>query len=225
MSTQQLAHAYLFRGWARAGVNDNDAALADIETALRLQPDVRTGKLARAAVLRALGHYQDALKDDDAAIDPKEPESYYNRAITYFCLGLYREAEDDMQRFIEIDKHNDRIRRRLLHIFRVKRGAPDDGFVDDRRPMPQTDWVTEIDGLYRGRQSLADTERAMNAIPHGPWKTSPWPCPAKFFLGEYRLEHGDLAGAKADLGVITPANCAWAEAAAAVAEMKRLPAN
>ena len=103
-----------------------------------------------------------------------------------------------MLRFIEIDKHNDKTSDVLLHIFRVKRGVPDDGFVDGRLPMPQTDWVTEMDGLYRGRQSLADTEKVMNALPRGPWKTSPWPCSVKFYLGEYKLEHGDVAGAKAD---------------------------
>jgi tetratricopeptide (TPR) repeat protein len=221
----QLAHAYLFRGWARIGVYDYEAALADIETALRLQPDIKTGRLARAASLRGLGRYQDALKDDDATIDPKEPTTYLTRAMTYFCLGLYAEGEGDVQRFIEIGRNVDKDSRWLLHIFRVKRGTADDGFVDNRAPLPQTDWVTEIDSLYRGRQSIADTQKAMDAGHSGPWKNDPWPCAAKFFLGEYKLEHGDLAGARADLGAITPANCMWPEAAAAVAEMKRLPAK
>ncbi|HZQ41158.1 MAG TPA: tetratricopeptide repeat protein [Rhizomicrobium sp.] len=220
-----LAHAYLYRGWSRSVRGDNDGALADAEMALRLKPDIPQGKFARAQHLRSLGRYREALKDYDDLIDPKAPQIYFHRAITYFCLGLYKEAEDDMLRFVEIDKHNDKSADVLLHIFRVKRGVADDGFVDGRLPMPQTDWVTEVDGLYRGRQSLSDTEKAMNAIPRGPWKTSPWPCSVKFYLGEYRLEHGDPAGARADLGAISPSNCDWAQAAAAVAEMKRLAAN
>jgi tetratricopeptide (TPR) repeat protein len=220
-----LAHAYLLRGSARRRSGDSAGSLADVEEALRLKPDIGGGKLAHAFALRGLGRYQEALKDYDDLMGPKAPENYFNRALIYFCLGLYREAEDDMLRFIEIDKHNDKTSDVLLHIFRVKRGVPDDGFVDGRLPMPQTDWATEMDGLYRGRQSLADTEKAMNATPRGPWKTSPWPCSVRFYLGEYRLEHGDLAGAKADLGAIMPSNCDWTQAAAAVAEMKRLPAR
>ena len=224
-SAADLAHAYLYRADARRRSGDNAGSLADVEEALRLKPDVQGGKLSHAAALRGLGRYQEALKDFDGLMDPKAPQNYFGRALIYFCLGLYQEAEDDMLRFIEIDKHSDKSSDVLLHIFRVKRGVADDSFTDGRLPMPQTDWVTEMDGLYRGRQSLADTEKVMNTTPHGPWKTSPWPCSVKFYLGEYKLEHGDVAGAKADLGAITPANCDWAQAAAAVAEMKRLAAN
>lgn len=221
----EMAHAYVQRGWAKWMTGDEAGGMADVEAALRLKPDVENGRWRHAWLLRAEGRYQEALKDFDAEVDRKTPRAYFNRAVTYFCLDMYREAEEDMRRYIEITKISVDTPAIWVHIFRLKQGVADDGFVDKKPPVAGNGWVVATDNLFRGRQSLEETETAMQKGRIGPWGNDNWPCPVHFFLGEYRLEHGDVAGARTDLASITPANCDWADAAAAVAELKRLPAN
>ena len=219
-----LADAYLQRGWAKGETGDPAGGLADVETALRLKPDIDSRTWRHAWLLRAVGRYDAALKEYDGLVDPNVPRAYFERAITYFCLGRYAQALADMQTYIRISEH-EATSDDWLDVFRSRHGAADHGLADKKPPALQTDWQTQIDSLYRGRQSLEATETAMKNGRSGPGGDDSWPCPVKFYLGEYKLVHGDHAGARIDLASIAPANCNWAEAAAAAAETKRLAAN
>ena len=76
--------------------------------------------------------------------------------------------------------------------------------------------------------AMSDLDRfatRVKAAASDPAQKGNWPCHSKFFLAEYKLEHGDTAGARRYLQEVTPATCADGAAAAAAAELRRLPAN
>ena len=220
-----LAFFYLQRGRAAAAGGDNEAGLADVETALRLNRRIDQGQFRRASMRRAVGKYEEALEDYTEMAGDDDAIVWFNRAVTFFCLGKYREAENDVRRYLR--QYRDEISSYAwIHIFRIKQGLPDDEkYSKLKSPFAKNDWISQIADLYRGRQTIEQTEAAMKASQADPQQKDNWPCSTRFFLGEYKLEHGDVAGAKADFAAITPSNCNYAEAAAAAAELKRLPAN
>lgn len=222
-----MAELYLKRGGAYDAGGDNERGLADVEIALSLNRRIDQGQFWRASLLRAVGKYEQALDDYDELARDDDPVVYFNRAVTYFCLGRFREAENDIRRYLKTYK--DEISAYAwIHILRVKREMTDDPkYAELKSPYSATDWITQIADLYRGRLTVEKVEATMMAARQDlQLKSSDtWPCSVMFYLGEYKLEHGDLAGAKADLGSITPANCNYAEADVAAAELTRLPAN
>jgi lipoprotein NlpI len=86
-------------------------------------------------------------------------------------------------------------------------------------------WLVVIADLYRGRQTMKQVEAAIKAARSDPLQTRNWPCQSSYYLGEYKLEHGDIAGAKADLGKYSVTGCPNGLIGAGLADIKRLPAN
>ncbi|WP_158080859.1 aspartyl protease family protein [Pelomonas sp. KK5] len=76
------AAAYARRGAARASRQDYEGALADLDRACSMAPDLVDCFVRRAAVHRAMRHPDLALRDYDAALklDPNQPEALINRA-------------------------------------------------------------------------------------------------------------------------------------------------
>lgn len=225
-----LGIAYLERTRIDLTMNNIAAATADSETALRLEPKNTDAIFLHATVQRQNGKYQEALAELNGLISGEQKDLnvktvYINRAITQFALGKYAEAEVDFLKSIaNLDR--DLYVYNWLHVVRTKRGMDDDPlYAILRSGLPEASWIREIAGLYRGRQSVEQAEVTMKAQRVHPVLEGNWPCAAEFYLGEYKLAHGDIAGARAEFGAISPANCDYGEAAAAVAELKRLPAN
>jgi tetratricopeptide (TPR) repeat protein len=214
--------AYQERARAYNAIGNKMAGLADAETVMAKDLKNYPARLARASLRRAVGKYDDALADYDVLIAGKSPLIYFNRAITLLCLGRYDEADEDFLKAIQ-RWGNDLPSYNWLHIVRAKRGKPDDqGYSAARSSLPNPNYVREIADLYRDRETIGQVEAAMNASRQDPAQKDNWPCSAKFFLGEYQLAHGEVAEAKAYFNEISPANCDYAEAAASVAELKRL---
>jgi hypothetical protein len=79
--------------------------------------------------------------------------------------------------------------------------------------------------LNRGRQNLDQTQINMKAGRAHPVPQDNWPCSAEFYLGEYKLAHNDVAGAKIDFATVKAARCDQIESAVAAAELQRLANN
>lgn len=83
------ADAYVARGLARLQLGDVDGALADIDAAMAVRPDLAFGHCARAKVWLATGRAADAMDECDAAIasDPTWAQAFGCRAEAWLELG------------------------------------------------------------------------------------------------------------------------------------------
>ncbi|MEO8301401.1 MAG: tetratricopeptide repeat protein, partial [Rhizomicrobium sp.] len=221
----KMVQAYVRRANAYASTLNPAPGLADAETALKLDWRNQDGKFYRAYFNRVLGNFQQALEDYGDMAGSGNVRAFYNRGVVYFALGQYDRAESDFRAYLAANK-GDPHAHNWLHIVRFKRSLADD---PDFAALPSSPvdrfWAYEISNLFRGKTPFEEVEARAKAVASDPSEQGNWPCVSKFFLGEYKLEHRDIAGAKRYLGEITPSNCADGAAAAAVAELKRLPEN
>lgn len=89
---------YLRRG-------QDDHALADLNAAVQLQPDLAEARIVRGAALIALRRFQDAVDEFTRALDlgVSHPErAYFQRAGAYEELGDARAAYYDYRRAAEL---------------------------------------------------------------------------------------------------------------------------
>lgn len=91
--------AQAYRGFGRKG-----EALADLNKAIELSPDLLAARFNRGAIYHEKGDYAKTLEDFShcVAVDPHAPAAYFNRASTYEALGQRQEAVADIERFKEL---------------------------------------------------------------------------------------------------------------------------
>lgn len=103
----QSIHALNGRGQLLAELGSYEAALADLDQALKARSDdpiytayVRNG---RGLALGGLRRYEEALKEFDASIQacPENGWVYFNRALTYERMGNTDRAKDDYRSSLE----------------------------------------------------------------------------------------------------------------------------
>jgi lipoprotein NlpI len=221
----KMVLAYVRRANGHASTLNPVPGLADAEMALKLDRRSQEGKFYRAYFNRALGNFEQALEDYGDMVGRDNVRAYFNRAIIYFALGQYDKAEADFREYLTAHR-SDPHAHNWIHIVRVKRSLADDPAFTALPASPlDRYWAYEISNLFRGKSALADVEARAKAAATDPGEQGNWPCVSKFFLGEYKLEHGDVAGAKAYFEAITPSTCADGAVAGAMAELKRLPVN
>ena len=83
-----------------------DLALADADTAIRLDPNLPIAFEARARIHLFRNHLDQALADFSRAIElnPQYPEAYSGRGITYQRLGNSALAVADLDRAVDLDR-------------------------------------------------------------------------------------------------------------------------
>ncbi|MBV5257839.1 tetratricopeptide repeat protein [Synechococcus moorigangaii CMS01] len=93
------------RGNTRAGLTQFDAALADLNEAIRLASDQVDSYFNRGAILEQLQRFPEAIADYDKALalDPQEAIAYHNRGNAYGSLGNWEQARQDYQKATELD--------------------------------------------------------------------------------------------------------------------------
>jgi tetratricopeptide (TPR) repeat protein len=99
------------RGTARQKLGQVDAALADFDEAIRLQPASPTILVNRGATLGSAGRLDEALRDLDAALaaDPRNVLALQNRGVVLNRLGRRAEARADIDRGLAIDDTRPRL--------------------------------------------------------------------------------------------------------------------
>lgn len=100
VSDAELAAAYMDRGDVHAQQGDENAAIADYERAVILQPDNLSVYRRRAALFGRLGRYETALADLNRVLSTRTGEDalYVDRARLYMGMGAYPEAIRDYER-------------------------------------------------------------------------------------------------------------------------------
>ena len=100
----ERAWALYERGRGYIGVNNDQAAVADLTESLKLNPAAVPAYNDRGVALRHLRKFEEAIADYDAALarDPKHAPALANRGVAKDELGRTREAIEDVSKAIEI---------------------------------------------------------------------------------------------------------------------------
>jgi tetratricopeptide (TPR) repeat protein len=83
-----------------------EEALADVEKALAICPNLMAARVDRARALMKLDRHPEALKDLEAAekADPAEASTHFLLAQTYRALGRTQEAQAEMKLFSKLEE-------------------------------------------------------------------------------------------------------------------------
>jgi tetratricopeptide (TPR) repeat protein len=84
----------------------SEEALADVEKALAICPNLMAARVDRARALMKLDRHAEALKDLEAAekADPAEASTHFLLAQTYRALGRAQEAQAEMKLFSKLEE-------------------------------------------------------------------------------------------------------------------------
>jgi len=83
-----------------------EEALADVEKALNICPNLTAARVDRGRALMKLDRHAEAVKDLEAAekSDPAEPSTHFLLAQTYRALGRTQEAQAEMKLFSKLEE-------------------------------------------------------------------------------------------------------------------------
>ena len=100
-----LYWAYYNRGNAKTSLGQTEAAIADFDAAIRLNPNYAEAYNNRGVAKRHLGQHEAAITDYDAAIrlDSTYVAAYNNRGIARMNLGQHEAAIADFDAAIRLD--------------------------------------------------------------------------------------------------------------------------
>jgi len=229
-----------------------DAAIADLTTALRIDPKNAAVLVDRGAVYDALGDYDRSIADYDRAVAlrPDWAPALDNRGNAYAMRGDYAKSLADHTRALQIDPtYSGGYRNRALTYFLM--GRYDLAAVDDDRFLARNPQMR-----YARLWASVAHARAGTAMPAGSATATAlagagWPqplldlyagtatpeaaaaaaasdgqkCEAAFYVAEWKMGKGDPAAARDGLTEAV-ATCphGFVEYVVAKAELARLPA-
>ncbi len=105
LSPRDRAATLINRGVIELGRRDYDAAIADFDRGIGVQPSLGEGYLNRGAAYIALNRFQEALDDINKGmtLGISAPQiGYYDRAIANEALGNMRAAYDDYRQSLTL---------------------------------------------------------------------------------------------------------------------------
>jgi len=102
---KNLAWAYINRGSVYDYQRDFDRAIADLDVAIRLDPDSVAAYQNRAASYRNKGQLDRALADLNRAaqLDPQDARTFLSRGVIYFKLGETKRSIADYDNSLRLN--------------------------------------------------------------------------------------------------------------------------
>lgn len=120
--------------------NDISGAHAELDAALKVEPDFIPAYNKRSLIKRTEGDYKGSLEDSNKAIQlaPSRAEYYVNRSLTYELLHDLKAAKADIEKALQIDPKNE-----FALEAKAKVGQPISGIENvrlgaDGKPLPPT---------------------------------------------------------------------------------------
>jgi tetratricopeptide (TPR) repeat protein len=183
------------RGLAWIDKGDLDRAMSDFDSAVRIAPGFPALYQERSEVWYRKGDLDRALSECDQGIRLLHNDvllSFAHRfcAQQRFFKGDYPAAAEELERSIKLKAGGDSV----LWLFLTRGRAGKDGAAElaaNAGKLEAKDWPYPLMEFYLGREPA----EAMLTTATTPEED----CDAEFYLGEWRLLHGDRAGAKTAL--------------------------
>jgi tetratricopeptide (TPR) repeat protein len=120
---EKIAAAHANRALGLAATRDYDAAIADLDKAIELMPEIGNLYLMRAAGYRAKQDFDKALADADEAVrrDPKRADFYVMRGMIYADKGDLDHAIEDVSTTIQIEPQSPKGYSKRGEFYRMKK--------------------------------------------------------------------------------------------------------
>ena len=167
--------------WAEG---EPDAAIADYDRALALQPHYADALQNRALAYEAKGRIKDAIAGYGAALalQPGDAFALENRGRTELYAGQLKEAVSDFTQALALAS-GDGYAVLWLHIARATSGQDDDfEFRQNARSVDLATWPGPILSLYLGTTTFDNLRLLVDAAPDQGRQTV-WACEANFYGG------------------------------------------
>jgi tetratricopeptide (TPR) repeat protein len=127
LKRDDLTRTYVNRGAVLMNRHDYDAARADIERAIRLDPSVGDAWMNRGAINIIERRYAEGIADTTKglALGVSEPaKAYFNRAVAYEGVGDEKSAYLDYQQALVLKPDWELPKRELMRFTVTRRPAP-----------------------------------------------------------------------------------------------------
>jgi len=107
-ANSKAVQVHIEQGVANAELGQYEAAIADYDAALRLDPDHAVALVNRSLAWIALGRYEEAIADYDAVLrlDPEQVGAWANRGAAKAKLGRHNEALADYDAALRLDPNH-----------------------------------------------------------------------------------------------------------------------
>ena len=214
---------YILRGNSYKNDGLYNRAIADYDTAVRLDPDLPASYNNRGVAYGKLGMHQRAIDDYDIAIrlNSNDFVAFKNRGNAHFYLGDFGAAARDFETLAD-DKPNDAYRMIWLYLAQAQSGAGDVSALTERAGRINTGaWPGPVIEMLLGESTPAVVLDAARQVALD--KRAEQECEAYFYLGQYHLIAGNIGEAQrmfqlsVDTGVTN-----FIEYTGSEAELKRL---
>jgi lipoprotein NlpI len=215
--------AHYQRGNAYSDKGDYDKAIADFDQTLQLDPNHTNAYLGRGRAFYSKGEYGKAIADFDQAIrlSPTLSSAFFNRGVAHSSSRDWVAAAADFASAHQLSSNDAYV---VLWQALVGLRQQDSGWAQRLEQQSQglsQGWPLPLVRFYGGQLTADQVLAAANDTDAA--KQQRQLCEASFYLGEWKLVHGQASEATEDLNkaqsTCSPAN---AEYSAAVEELKNL---
>jgi Na+/H+ antiporter NhaD/arsenite permease-like protein/Tfp pilus assembly protein PilF len=218
--------AYIYRASAYRLKGDLDLAIADLNNALRLSPNMPRALKARAEVYAAKGDLNQAITDYTTAVaaQPNSAEAYHGRAIAYLGEGELDKALADFSETIKLDPASVSLRLERAATYEAK-GNLDAAIADYDDAIKRNPKLTEaynrrglaFSGKGEFDRATADYSAALALEPASP--------AVLLNRAKARREQHDLARTREDLEAALRLDPHLASAKSALDDVEKLMAG
>ena len=198
LTPDQMHLAYLDRGRAHVQLNQLQEAAADFTQALAIRPNDLGAQLERSFVYAGAGQ-ADKAADDIAASQissSKAPSVIFYRGLVNWELGRYQAAAEAFSPLADKGYVDGWLWLQLANIKQNKPVTKYAGMSLDNgriyRPGIPYFWPGPAMSFYAGSKKEDDVLESMEDY----YASQVTECQGNFYLGEWRLVHGDAGGAK-----------------------------
>lgn len=191
LSGSNLAIAYHNRGIARTYMGEYDAAIADFDMAIRVNPKAARAFTSRGIAWHARGDYERAIADYDSAIglNPQDVLAVKNRGLARYFQGRFALAARDFAQARQMGKPDAYVA--LWSYLARTRNAESvrSEFEQDAKGVPNDAWPAPVLRAYLGQ---IGPEALLAAAAHPDAKTqAEQRCEANYYLGQWYLIRGE----------------------------------
>ena len=193
LTADQQRRAHLGRAEAYYLTGDCAKAVADFDSGIAQSPENVAGYLGRAEAKLCQGD-RSALADADMVVtyDPGST-SYAARGRVHWTFGEFGAAAEDFTQAYA-DGNDDSYDLLWFALSAARAGTMDGDAFAAKASHDHSDWPGPILSLFLNRPGAeADIRKAVAKDTN---QIHPRQCEADFYMGEWRLAHGDIAVAK-----------------------------
>jgi lipoprotein NlpI len=218
-----LAIAFHNRGIARTGMGEHDAAIADLDRAILINPNAAGAFTSRGIAWHSHGDFARAIVDYDAALrmNPRDFSVANHRGQARYFLGEFALAARDFSLAARLSKPDAYIAI-WSYLARTRNGEDARSeFEQAVRQIPAHEWPAPVLRAYLGDIS---PEAALLAAAHAdPRKQVEQRCETYYYLGQWRVIRSEQEQAVINLrSAQSQCPTTFLEYTGATAELKRL---